>query len=140
MGPLLAPDMAERYGPGPVESQVLVSRESQVPVYGESQVPLYRESQVPLYGESQVPLSGESQVPDTRESQMPNEGDGAMLDPEQLAPDQLATDSPHDMISDDDQQPPLADGVGEEHAGDLATDHIQTDQIRLMGKYIFIHH
>jgi hypothetical protein len=58
-----------------------------------------------------VPLSGESQVPDTRESQMPHEGDGAMLDPEQLAPNQLATDSPQDMISDDDQQPPQRMGL-----------------------------
>jgi hypothetical protein len=125
---------------GPVESQVPVFGQSQVPVYGESQVPLYEESQVPLYGESQVPLSGESQVQDTGESQMPHEGDGVMLDPEQLAPDQLATDSPQDMISNDEQQPPPADGVAEEHAGDLVTHHIQTDQIRLMGKYIFIHH
>jgi hypothetical protein len=119
LGPFLAPAVADRHGTGPMESQVPVSRESQVPVYGESQ----------------VPISGENQVPDTGESQMPHEGDGAMLDPEQLAPD-----SPQDMILDDDQQPPSADGVGEEHAGDPATHHIQTDQIQLMGKYIFIHH
>jgi hypothetical protein len=127
LGPLLALAVAERHGPGPGESQVPVSRESQVPVYGESQVP--------HSGESQVSLLGESQVPDTGESQMPHEGDDAMLDLEQLA-----LDSPQDMILDDDQQPPPTDGVGEEHAGDPATHHIQTDQIRLMGKYIFIHH
>jgi hypothetical protein len=90
---------------------------------------------MPLSRESLVPLSGESHVPDMGESQMPHEGDVAMLGPDQLAPD-----SPQDMFSDDDQQPPLAEGVGEEHAGDPATQCIQTDQIRLMGKYIFIHH
>jgi hypothetical protein len=66
---------------------------------------------------------------------MPHEGDFAMLGPDQLAPD-----SPQDMLSDDDQQPPPGEGVGEEHAGDPGTQGIQTDQIRLMGKYIFIHH
>jgi hypothetical protein len=55
-------------------------------------------------------------------SQMPHEGDVAMLGPDQLAPD-----SPQDMLSDDDQQPPPAEGVGEEHAGDPATQRIQTD-------------
>jgi hypothetical protein len=93
------------------------------------------ESQVPLSGESQVPLSEESQVPDLGESQMPREGDVAMLGSDQLAPS-----SPQDMLSDDDQQPPPAEGVAEEHVGDPATQGIQTDQIRLMGKYIFIHH
>jgi hypothetical protein len=82
-----------------------------------------------------VPVSGESQMPNLGGSQIPYEGDVAMLGPDQLAPD-----SPQDMVSDDDQQPPPAEGVGEEHAGDPATHHIQTDQIRLMGKYIFIHH
>jgi hypothetical protein len=57
-----------------------------------------------------------------------------------LGPDQLAPNSPQDMVSDDDQEPSLAEGVGEEDAGDPATHRIQTDQIRLMGKYIFIHH
>jgi len=61
-----------------------------------------------------MPLSGESQGPDLGESQMPHEGDFAMLGPNQSPPDRL-----HDMLSDDDQQ---------------------TDQIQLMGKYIFIHH
>jgi hypothetical protein len=37
-----------------------------------------------------------------------------------LGPEQLAPDSPQDMLSDDDQQPPSAEGVGEEHAGDPA--------------------
>jgi hypothetical protein len=46
------------------------------------------------------------------------------------------------MLSDDDHhdEPHPAEGVGEEHPGDPATERIQTDQIRLMGKYIFIHH
>jgi hypothetical protein len=66
---------------------------------------------------------------------MPPKGDVAML-----GPDQLALDSPQDMLSDDDHQPLPAKGVGEEHAGDPATQRIQIDQIRLMGKYIFIHH
>jgi hypothetical protein len=82
-----------------------------------------------------VSLHGESQMPDLRGSQIPHEGDVAML-----APDQLAPDSPQDMVSDDDQQPPPVEGVGEEHAGDPATQRIQIDQIPLMGKYIFIHH
>jgi len=37
-----------------------------------------------------------------------------------LGTDQLAPDSPQDMLSDDDQQPPPTGGVGEEVAGDLA--------------------
>jgi hypothetical protein len=43
------------------------------------------------------------------------------------------------MDSDDDQQPPPARGVGEEVAGDPATQYIGIEQIRLMSKYIFIH-
>jgi hypothetical protein len=96
-------------------------------------VPIYGESQVPVHGESQVPLSSQSQVLDMGESQMPHEGDVAMLGLDQLAPD-----SPQDMLSDDDQQPPPAERVGVEHAGDPGTQRIQTDQIWLMGKYIFI--
>lgn len=34
-----------------------------------------------------------------------------------LGPNQLAPDGPQDMVSDDDQHPPLAKGVGEEHTG-----------------------
>jgi hypothetical protein len=97
-------------------------------------MPLSGESQGPISGESQVPLSGESQMPDLGGSQTLHEGDIAMLGTDQLAPD-----SPQDMLSDDDQQPPPAGGVGEEVAGDPATQHIQIDQIRLMGKYIFRH-
>jgi hypothetical protein len=104
-GEMQMPATGLRQMPAPAESQ------GQVP--GERQVPVYGESQVPLSGGSQVPLSSESQLPDIRESQMPHEGDVAMLDPDQLVPD-----SPHDMLSDDDQQPPPAEGVGEEHAGD----------------------
>jgi hypothetical protein len=44
------------------------------------------------------------------------------------------------MGSEDDEQPPPAGGVAEEVAGDPATQHIEIDQIRLMGKYIFKHH
>jgi hypothetical protein len=54
-----------------------------------------------------------------------------------LGTDQLAPDSPQDMLSDDDQQPPPAGGVGEEVTGDPATQHIDIEQIQLMGKYIF---
>jgi len=75
-----------------------------------------------LSGESQVLLSGESQVPDMGESQMPHEGDVQMSDHDQLAPN-----SPQDMLSDDDQQPPLAEGVGEKHTGDPAhTDRLDS--------------
>jgi hypothetical protein len=70
---------------------------------------------VPLSGESHVPLSDESQVPNLGGSQMPHEGDVEILGPDQLAPN-----SPQDMLSDDDQQPPPAKGVDEEHAGDPA--------------------
>jgi hypothetical protein len=101
---------------------------------GESQVPLSEESQGPISGESQVPLSGESQMPDLGGSQILHEGDVAIL-----GTDQLALNSPQDILSDDDQQPPPTEGVGEEVAGDPATQHIQIDQIRLMGKYIFRH-
>jgi hypothetical protein len=62
-----------------------------------------------------MPLSRESQGPDLRESQMPPGGDFAMLGPDQLAPN-----SPQDMLSDDDQHPPPGEGVSEEHAGDPA--------------------
>jgi hypothetical protein len=109
--------------------------EMQMLAPAESQGLAPRESQVLVYGGSQVQLSGESQVPDMGESQMPHKGDVAMLDLVQLAPD-----SPQDMLSGDNQQPPPAEGVGEEHAGDPAPQRIQTDQIQLMGKYIFIHH
>jgi hypothetical protein len=54
-------------------------------------------------------------MPDMRESQMPHEGDVVMLSPDQLAPD-----SPQDMLSDNDQQPSPAEGVSEEHVGDPA--------------------
>jgi hypothetical protein len=46
---------------------------------------------------------------------MPHEGDVVMLSPDQLAPD-----SPQDMLSDNDQQPSPAEGVSEEHVGDPA--------------------
>jgi hypothetical protein len=101
-----------------------VSAVSQGPAPGESQVPLSGESHVPLSGESQVPLSGDSQMPDLGGSQIPHEGDVAMLGPDHLAPD-----TPQDMRS-----------FGQEVAGDPTTQHIEIDQIRLMGKYIFRHH
>jgi hypothetical protein len=82
---------------------------------GESQVPLSGESQVLISRESQVLLSNESQMPDLGGSQIIHEGDVAML-----GTDQLARDSPQDMLSDDDQQSPPAGGVGEEVAGDPA--------------------
>jgi hypothetical protein len=68
---------------------------------------------VPLSGESQVPLAGESQMLDLGGSQLPHEGDIVMLGADDLAPD-----SPQDMLSEDDEQPPLVGGVGEEVAGD----------------------
>jgi hypothetical protein len=79
----------------------------------------------------QMPLSGESQMPDVGGSQSTHEEDVAMLGTNHVAPG-----SPQDMDSDDDQQPPAAGGVGEEVAGDPATQHIGIAQIRLMGKYI----
>jgi hypothetical protein len=82
-----------------------------------------------------VPLADESQMPDLGGSQLPHEGDVAMLGPDDLVPN-----SPQDMGSEDDEQPPLAGGVAEEVAGNPATQRIEIDQIRLMGKYIFKHH
>jgi hypothetical protein len=105
-----------------------------MPASGASQGPGHVESQMPLSGESQVLLFGESQMPDVGGSQSTHEEDVAMLGTDQLAPG-----SPQDMDSDDDQQPPPAGGVGEEVAGDPATQHIEIEQIRLMGKYIFRH-
>jgi hypothetical protein len=95
------------------------------------QGPAPGESQVPVYGQSQLPLSGKSQDTDMGESQMPHEGDDVML-----SPDQLASDVPQNMLSDDDHddEPHPADEVGKEHAGDPATELIGIDQIRLMGK------
>jgi hypothetical protein len=87
----------------------------QMPVSAASQGPGHVESQMPLFGESQVPLSGESQMLDLGGSQSTHEEDVAMLGTDQLAPD-----NPQDMLSDDDQQPPLAGRVGEEVAGDPA--------------------
>jgi hypothetical protein len=90
---------------------------------------------MPATGVRQMPALGESQGPVPGESQMPHEGDLPIL-----GPNQSPFDSPHDMHSNNDQQSPPGEGVGEEHADDPATQRIQTDQIRLMGKYIFIHH
>jgi hypothetical protein len=73
-------------------------------------------SQAPILGETQVPHLDDNQRPNLGESQMPHDGDFVMFGPDQLAPD-----SPQDMLSDDDQQPPPGEGVGEEHAGDPAT-------------------
>jgi hypothetical protein len=87
---------------------------------------------VPLSGESQVPLSGENQVPDLGGSQMPHEGDVAMLDPDQLAPN-----SPRICFQMTINSLPRRKGLARSMQ---ATQRIQTDQIRLMGKYIFIHH
>lgn len=56
-----------------------------------------------------------------------------------LGIDKLAPDSPQNMLSDDDQQPLPAGGVGEEVASDSATQYIEIEHIRLMGKYIFRH-
>jgi hypothetical protein len=89
--------------------------EMQMPATGLRQMPALAESHSQAPGESQVPLSGESQVPSLGESQMPHEEDSTMFGSDQLAPD-----SPQDMLSDDDQQPPPTEGVGEEHTGDPA--------------------
>jgi hypothetical protein len=107
------PQTAEIQMPATGLRQMLASGASQGPGPGESQVPLSGESQVPISGESQMPLSGESQMPNLGR-QISHEGDVAMLGPDQLAPD-----SPQDMLSDDDLQPPLAEGVGKEVAVDL---------------------
>jgi hypothetical protein len=74
-------------------------------------------------------------MPDLGGSQLPHEGDVPMLGPEYLVPD-----SPQDMGSEDDEQPPPVGGVAEKVAGDPATQHLEIDQIRLMGKYIFKFH
>jgi hypothetical protein len=66
-------------------------------------------------GESQVLISREGQGSDLGKSQMPHEGDFAMLGLAQSPPD-----SPQDMHSKEDQQPPPGEGVGEEHADDPA--------------------
>ncbi|XP_062162130.1 uncharacterized protein LOC133869188 [Alnus glutinosa] len=108
--------------------QMPASGASQGPGHVERQMPLPGESQMPLSGESQMPLSGESQMPDVGGSQTTHEEDVAMLGTDQLAPG-----SPQGMDSDDDQHPPPAGEVGEEVAGDPATQHIGTGQIRLMG-------
>jgi hypothetical protein len=63
-------------------------------------------------------------MPDLGGSQSTHEEDITMLGTDQLAPD-----SPQDMLSNDDQQPPPAGGVGEEVAGDPATQHIEIEQI-----------
>jgi hypothetical protein len=115
-----------------MQGQILGPR--QMPASGASQGPGHVESQMPLPGESQMPLSGESQMPDVGGSQTTHEEDVAMLGTDQLAPG-----SPQGMDSDDDQHPPPAGEVGEEVAGDPATQHIGTGQIRLMGKYICRH-
>lgn len=106
----------------------------QIPAQAASQGPGHVESQMPLSGESQMPLFGESQTPDVGGSQTTHEEDVAMLGTDQLAPG-----SHQGVDSDDDQQPPPAGEVGEEVAGDPATQHIGTGQIRLMGKYICRH-
>jgi hypothetical protein len=51
----------------------------------------------------------------------------------------LPPDSPQDMPPDNNQQPPPT-GDGHERADDPVTHRLQTDQVQLMGKYIFIHH
>jgi hypothetical protein len=63
----------------------------------ESQGPTLGGSQAQTSGETQMPLFGESQGPDLGESQMPPKGDFVMLGTDQLAPD-----SPQNMVSDDD--------------------------------------
>jgi hypothetical protein len=133
-GEMQMPDVGLRQIPaqGAMQGQILGAR--QMPASGASQGPGHVESQMSLPGESQVPLSGESQMPDVGGSQSTHEEDVAMLGTDQLAPG-----SPQGMDSDDDQQPPPAGGVGEEVAGDPATQHIGIEQIRLMGKYIFRH-
>jgi len=69
----------------------------QMPATGVTQIPTPRESQAPISGETQLPPLKDSQVPDLGESQMPHERDSAMLSHNQLAPN-----SPQDMLSDDD--------------------------------------
>jgi hypothetical protein len=90
----------------PGEMQMLATGLRQMSAPAERQGLAPREIQVPLSGESHVPLSGDSQVPDMGESLIPHEGNVAMLGPDQLAPD-----SPQDMLSDDDQQPPRRKGL-----------------------------
>jgi hypothetical protein len=97
--------------PQPGERQMPATGVRQMPTLGESQGSELGGSQAPISGETQVPLSGESHGSDLGESQMPHVGDFVMLAP----------DSPEDMLSDDDQQPPQGEGVGEEHARDPAT-------------------
>jgi hypothetical protein len=112
-------------------------RSGQLSAQAGGQGPAHGESQMHVYGQSQLPLPGESQGPDVGESQLPREGDDVML-----GLDQLAHDVPQDMPSDDDHDDEHhpEDQAGEEHAGDPATEHIAFDHIRLMGKYICIHH
>lgn len=117
--------------------------EMQIPAVGLGHVPaqvavqghMMGLRQSPLSGGSQVPLAGESQVPDLGGSQLPHEGDVAVLGTDDVVPN-----SPQDMGSEDDEQPPPAGGISEEVVGDPATQLIGIGQIRLMGKYIFKHH
>jgi hypothetical protein len=101
----------------------------QMPASAASQGPGPGESQVPLSGESQVPLFGESQMPDLGGSQIPHEGDVAMLGPDHLAP-RICFQR---MMSSLPQREGLV-------RRSQATQRIQIDQSRLMGKYIFRHH
>jgi hypothetical protein len=73
-------------------------RERQMPATGVRQMPEPGRSQMPALGESQGPATVESQALISGESQMPHDGDFMTLGPDQSPPD-----SPHDMLSDDDQ-------------------------------------
>jgi hypothetical protein len=77
----------------PGERQMPGMGVKQMSAPGESQGQAPEGSQAPISRESQVSLARESQGPDLRECQMPHEGDFGMLGPDQLAPD-----SPQDML------------------------------------------
>jgi hypothetical protein len=71
-------------------------------------------------------------MPDLGGSQIPHEGDVTMLDPDHLAPN-----SPRICFQMMMSSLPQREGLTRRSQ---ATQRIQIDQIRLMGKYIFRHH
>jgi hypothetical protein len=85
-----------------------------------------------LSGESQVPLSGESQMPDLGGARFPMRGTLRCWVPSSWPP--IAPRICFQMMTN---SLPRRKGLAR---STQATQRIQTDQIRLMGKYIFIHH
>lgn len=75
-------------------------------------IPYYSDSETQNPAETQMPPSGESQMTPPDESQM----------------------SP----SDESQMPPPEEGHDDARADDFATQPMRRDQLRLMGKYIFL--